>query len=66
MKCILFGSSGEVGGAVASELIRSDVCSHLTMIGRRVITTLQDESKIRQIVVDINSTGFGNMVKKIL
>ena len=31
MNCILFGGSGEVGGAVVRELLKSDVCSKLTL-----------------------------------
>ncbi len=46
MKCLLFGGSGEVGGAVAHELIKSDACAQLTMLGRRAVTTLQDEAKV--------------------
>ena len=55
MKCILFGGSGEVGGAVARELIKSDACSQLTMLGRRFVTAMQKETKVEQIVVDTSS-----------
>ena len=51
MKCILFGGSGEVGGAVARELIASDVCSHLTMLGLRVVPAMQGQAKAEQIVL---------------
>ena len=64
MKCILFGGSGEVGGAVARGLIKSDVCSHLTMLGRRTITTMQDEAKVEQIVVDTSAADFEEVVKE--
>jgi len=64
MKCMLFGGSGEVGGAVARELIKSDVCSRLTMLGRRAVTTMQDESKVEQIVVDTNSVEFEEVVRE--
>jgi len=63
MKCILFGGSGEVGGAVARELLKSDVCSQLTIIGRRTISTMQDKSKVEQIVVDTSSAQFEEVVK---
>ena len=46
MNCILFGGSGEVGGAVARELLKSDVCSKLTMLGRRAVASMQDEAKV--------------------
>ena len=62
MKCILFGGSGEVGGAVAREMIKSDVCTQLTLLGRRVITTMQDEPKVEQVVVDTNATDFEAVV----
>ncbi len=52
MNCILFGGSGEVGGAVARELLKSDVCSKLTMLGRRAVASMQDEAKVDQVVVD--------------
>jgi hypothetical protein len=45
MKCLIFGGSGEVGSAVSRGLIRSDVCSGLTMLGRRTVTSFQDEAK---------------------
>jgi uncharacterized protein YbjT (DUF2867 family) len=64
MKCILFGGSGEVGGAVARELIKSDACSRLTMLGRRAVTTMQDEAKVEQIVVDTSAADFEEVVKK--
>ena len=62
MKCILFGGSGEVGGAVARELVNSDTCSQLTMLGRRVVTNMQGETKVEQIVVDTGSADFEKVV----
>lgn len=64
MKCILFGGSGEVGGAVARELIRSDVCSELTMLGRRAVAFTEDEGKVQQVVVDTGSIDFEKVVKE--
>ena len=64
MKCILFGGSGEVGGAVARELIKSDACFQLTMLGRRAVPTMQDEAKVEQIVVDTSSADFEEVVKE--
>ena len=64
MKCILFGGSGEVGGAVARELIKSDACSQLTLLGRRAVTTMRDEAKVEQIVVDTSSADFEEVVKE--
>ncbi len=64
MRCILFGGSGEVGGAVARELINSEVCSQLTLLGRRAVTTMDDESKVIQIVVDTNAADFEEVVKE--
>jgi hypothetical protein len=64
MKCILFGGSGEVGRAVARALVESDVCSQLTMLGRRAVTTMQDEVKVKQIVVDTSSADFEDVVKE--
>jgi uncharacterized protein YbjT (DUF2867 family) len=64
MKCILFGGTGEVGGAVARELLKSDVCSQLTMLGRRALPTLQDEAKIEQLVVDTSAADFEELVKE--
>ncbi len=65
MKCILFGGSGEVGGAVARELLKSDMCSQLTMLGRRSVAPIQDETKVRQVVVDTSSPDFEDIVKEI-
>ena len=64
MKCILFGGSGEVGGAVACELLKSDACSQLTMLGRRAVPTMQDEAKVEQIVIDTSSADFEEVVKE--
>ena len=64
MKCILFGGSGEVGGAVARELVKSDTCSQLTMLGRRSVTTMNGETKVEQIIVDTSSADFEKMVKE--
>lgn len=64
MKCILFGGSGEVGGAVARELIKSNVCSRLTLLGRRAVPALQDEAKVEQLVVDTNAADFEQLVKE--
>jgi uncharacterized protein YbjT (DUF2867 family) len=64
MKCILFGGSGEVGGAVVRELIKSDACSQLTMLGRRAVPAMQGEAKIEQIVVDTSSSDFEEVVKE--
>jgi hypothetical protein len=52
-----------VGGAVARELIKSNVCSQLTMLGRRAVTTMQDEAKVEQILVDTGSVDFEDVVK---
>ena len=64
MKCILFGGSGEVGGAVARELIKSEVCSRLTLLGRRAVATMENESKVNQIVVDTSAADFEQVVKE--
>ena len=64
MKCLLFGGSGEVGGEVARELIKSDVCSQLTMLSRRTVPTFQDESKVEQLVVDTGAADFEEVVKE--
>ncbi len=64
-KCIIFGGSGEVGGAVAHELLKSDICSKLTMIGRRTVTSLQGEAKVTQVVVDTGSHDFEEIVKEV-
>ena len=64
MKCIIFGGSGEVGGAVARELIKSDACSQLTMLGRRAVPTMQDEPKVDQLVVDTSAADFEDVVKE--
>ena len=65
MNCILFGGSGEVGGAVAHELIKSNLCSKLTMLGRRAVASIQDEAKVNQVVVDTSTSYFEETVKEI-
>lgn len=65
LKCIIFGGSGEVGGAVASELLKSDVCTQLTMLGRKAVASMQNEAKVEQVVVDTSSTDFEDIVKEI-
>ncbi len=64
MKCIIFGGSGEVGRAVTHELIQSDVCSHLTMLVRRLIPSFENEAKVEQIVVNSSAANFEDVVKK--
>lgn len=64
MKCILFGGSGEVGGAVARELIKSEVCSQLTLLGRRNVAALEGEPKVNSFVVDTSAADFENVVKE--
>jgi uncharacterized protein YbjT (DUF2867 family) len=64
MKCILFGGSGEVGGAVARELVKSEACSRLTLLGRRAVAAMEDEAKVHQIVVDTNAADFEEVVKE--
>jgi uncharacterized protein YbjT (DUF2867 family) len=63
MNCILFGGSGEVGGAVVRELLKSDKCSALTLLGRRVVPAFQDEAKVNQVVVDTTAPDFEEIVK---
>jgi len=65
MNCIIFGGSGEVGGAVVGELLKSDVCSKLTMLGRRALASMQDQAKVDQVVVDTSSPDFEEIVKEI-
>ena len=65
LKCILFGGSGEVGGAVARELLKSNVCSQLTMIGRRTVDSMQNEAKVKQFLVDTGSPNFEETVNEI-
>lgn len=64
MKCILLGGSGEVGGAVARALIESDVCARLTLLGRSAVASLQDETKVDQVVVDTSAADFEEVVRK--
>ncbi|NQT61853.1 MAG: NAD(P)H-binding protein [Candidatus Marinimicrobia bacterium] len=63
MSVIMIGGSGEVGGAVVREMIKSDVCSQLTLIGRRSLPDLDGESKVKQIVVDMSDDDFEELVK---
>jgi len=62
MKCILFGGSGQVGRAVARELVKSEACSQLTMLGRRSVAAMHGDMKVEQIVVDTGSTDFEKVV----
>ena len=64
MKCILFGGTGEVGGAVARALIASDVCDQLTLLGRRPATALRDEPKVRQTILDTSAADFEDQVRE--
>ncbi len=64
MRCLLLGGTGEVGGAVARALLESDVCSRLTLLGRRRATGLGDEGKAEQLVVDTSAADFEQMVEE--
>jgi len=62
MRCILFGATGEVGGAVARALTKSDVCTHLTLLGRRAVAGFEDQAKVEQAVVDTDAADFEDVV----
>jgi uncharacterized protein YbjT (DUF2867 family) len=64
MKCILMGGSGQVGGAVARELVASDVCARLTMLGRREVPDMQGRKNVEQLVVDTAADDFEDVVRK--
>lgn len=63
MKCILFGGTGQVGGAVARALIASEVCEHLTLLGRRTVSAFEDQPKVEQVVVDTSAADFEDQVR---
>ncbi len=63
MKCILLGGTGEVGGAVVRELLQSELCSQLTLLGRRAVAGVDDAAKVRQIVVDTSTAEFEQVVR---
>jgi len=60
--CILFGGSGEVGGAVARALVGSDACSRLTLLGRRAVAGMDGVPRVDQIVVDTAGEDFEESV----
>lgn len=64
MKCILFGGTGEVGGAVARALIASEVCERLTLLGRRAVPDFENLAKVEQIVVDTSAADFEDQVRE--
>jgi uncharacterized protein YbjT (DUF2867 family) len=64
MKCILFGASGEVGGAVARALTQSPVCTQLTLLGRRAVAGFEADAKVEQVVVDTGATDFEAVVAR--
>ena len=64
MRCILFGGSGEVGGAVARALIESEACERLTLLGRRAVPELEGEAKVEQVVVDTGAADFEERVRE--
>jgi hypothetical protein len=64
MRCILLGGSGQVGGAVARALVESDVCSHLTLVGRRSIGEMEGVAEVEQVVTDTSADDFEEVVKQ--
>lgn len=52
MDCILFGGTGEVGGAVVRELVHSELCTELTLLGRRPVPGQDGVEQVNQVVVD--------------
>lgn len=58
MTCILFGGTGEVGGAVARALAESDACSRLTLLGRRAVPGFDGVRGVEQVVVDTAAADF--------
>lgn len=65
MKCILFGGSGEVGGAVTRALIASDACTQLTLLNRRQLDTYAGEAKVEQLIVDTEADDFEQTVARL-
>lgn len=63
MKCIIFGGSGEVGGAVVRALVASAKCDKLTMLGRRIVPAFQGVEKVEQAMVDTSAADFEDVVK---
>ena len=53
-----------MGGAVARALVGSDVCSHLTLLGRRLVASMQGKPKVEQVVVDTSAADFEEVVKE--
>lgn len=65
MNCLLFGGSGEVGSAVARALIASEICTKLTLLGRRGIDRFQNEPKVEQVIVDTSAADFESIVCEV-
>jgi hypothetical protein len=65
MNIIIFGGTGEIGGAVVKKLISSNVCTKLTMINRREVKHLKSIEKITQVIMDTKSSNFEEKVKEI-
>ena len=65
MRCMLFGGSGQVGGAVARALVESDACEELALLGRREMAGFESEPKVRQVVVDTTANNFEHIVAEV-
>lgn len=64
MKIILFGASGQVGGAVTDRLLETSLCSSLTLIVRREVLRFADHPNVTQVILDPSADGFKEEVAR--
>ena len=65
MKILLFGSTGQVGAAVARALIADPGCTRLTLINRRPAPEFADLPGVEQVILDTAAEDFAARVTDV-
>ena len=65
MTILLFGATGQVGGAVLRAFLASDTCTKITLLNRREVVAFNNEPKITQVIVDTAASDFEQRTAEI-
>lgn len=65
MKYILFGSTGQVGGAVARALADDPTCTGLTLVNRRPAGLASVNAKVNEVILATDAPDFADRVAEL-
>lgn len=63
-RVLIIGGTGQVGAAVVRALVALPSCAEVVMVNRKA-TTLADNSRVRQVIMDTGAAGFQAEVTKL-